>query len=85
MHSDLGEPANIGCPQGVSVDELVHTAAEVGEKKIHIMYIEGPVGVESRNFSNVRIYTTGCQAKYFFKDGIALTYPWIEAQVKKDR
>ena len=83
MHSTLEGPANIGCPQYVSVDELVHTVAEVAGKKIHIQHIEGPVGVQSRNFSNARIYTTGWQAKYPLKDGIALTYPWIESQVRK--
>ena len=84
MHSALEGPVNIGCPQYGSVDELVHTVAEVAGKKIHIKYIEGPVGVQSRNFSNARIYTTGWQVKYFLKDGIALTYPWIESQVRKD-
>jgi len=84
MHSDLEGPANIGCPQYVSVDELVHTVVEVAGKKIHVRHVEGPVGVQSRNFSNARIYNTGWQAKYFLKDGIALTYPWIESQVRKD-
>ncbi len=84
MHSELEGPANIGCPQYVSVDELVHTVAEASGKKIHIKYIEGPVGVQSRNFSNARIDTTGWQAKYFLKDGIALTYPWVESQARKD-
>ena len=83
MHSDLEGPANIGCPQYVSVDELVHTVAEVAGKNIHVKHIEGPVGVQSRNFSNARIHTTGWQAKYFLKDGITLTYPWIESQVRK--
>lgn len=82
MHSDLEGPANIGCPQYVSVDELVHTVVEVSGKQIHIKHVEGPVGVQSRNFSNERIYTTGWQPKYLLKDGIALTYPWIESQVK---
>jgi GDP-D-mannose 3',5'-epimerase len=84
MHSNLEGPANIGCQQYVSVDELVHTVMEASGKKIHIKHIEGPVGVQSRNFSNARIYTTGWQAKYLLKDGIALTYPWIESQNRKD-
>jgi nucleoside-diphosphate-sugar epimerase len=82
MHSDLEGPANIGCPQYVSVDELVHTVVEASGKKIQIKHIDGPVGVQSRNFSNARIYTTGWQAKYSLKEGIALTYPWIESQVR---
>ena len=85
MHSDLEGPANIGCPQYVSVDELVHTVAEVSGKKINIKHVEGPVGVQSRNFSNARIYSTGWKPNYFLKDGIAQTYPWIADQVKQNR
>lgn len=85
MHSEQAEPTNIGCPQYVSVDELVHTVAEVAHKKIHIKHVEGPVGVLSRNFSNARIYALGWEAKYLLKDGIAMTYPWIEAQVRKTK
>ena len=44
-------------------------------------HVEGPVGVQSRNFSNARIYSIGWKPKVFLKDGIQLTYPWIEAQV----
>jgi GDP-D-mannose 3', 5'-epimerase len=85
MHSDLEGPANIGCPQYVSVDELVQTVIEASGKTIQVRHVEGPVGVQSRNFSNARIYSTGWRAKYFLKDGIAQTYPWIEKQVEKER
>jgi nucleoside-diphosphate-sugar epimerase len=91
MHSGLEGPPNIGCPQYVSVVELVHTVVEVSGKKIHVRHVEGPVDVQSRNpstdsghrFSNARIYTTGWRANHFLEDGIAQTYPWIESQVKK--
>lgn len=85
MHSDLPGAVNIGCPEYVTVDDLVMTAAEAAGKKIHIKHVDGPVGVQSRNFSNDRIYTTGWRAKNFLKDGIAQTYPWIEEQVKTNR
>jgi nucleoside-diphosphate-sugar epimerase len=85
MHSDLEGAVNIGCPQYVAVDELVATVAEVAGKKIHVRHVDGPVGVQSRNFSNARIYSIGWQARVFLKDGISLTYPWIEAQVKAHR
>ena len=81
MHSDLQGAVNIGCPQYVSVNELVETVAEVSGKQINIKHIDGPVGVQSRNFSNERIYSTGWRAKYLLEDGIAMTYPWIEEQV----
>jgi nucleoside-diphosphate-sugar epimerase len=82
MQSDLEGPVNIGCPQYVSVKELVDTVAEVAGKKINVKWVEGPVGVQSRNFSNARIYSTGWRAKVFLKEGIGRTYPWIEEQVR---
>jgi GDP-D-mannose 3',5'-epimerase len=85
MHSDLEGAVNIGCPQYVSVNELVETVAEAAGKRIVVKHIPGPVGVQSRNFSNERIYSLGWRAKVFLKDGIALTYPWVEAQVKAVR
>jgi GDP-D-mannose 3', 5'-epimerase len=85
MHSDLHGPANIGCPEYVSVDELAQTIARVSGKTIHLQHVEGPVGVQSRNFSNERIYSIGWKARYYLEDGIARTYPWIEAQVKAQR
>ena len=81
MHSDLQGAVNIGCPQYVSVNELVEAVAQASGKKVNIKHVEGPVGVQSRNFSNERIYTTGWKANYHLIDGIAETYPWIEAQV----
>jgi nucleoside-diphosphate-sugar epimerase len=82
MQSDLEGSVNIGCPQYVSVKELVDTVAEVTGKKLHVKWVEGPVGVQSRNFSNARIYSTGWRAKVFLKEGIGRTYPWIEEQVR---
>ncbi len=85
MHSDLEGAVNIGCPQYVTVDELVETVAAVSGKTIHIKHIDGPVGVHSRNFSNERIYSTDWRAQYMLKDGIAETYSWIEEQVKQQQ
>ena len=85
MQSDLEGAVNIGCPQYVTVKELVDTVIEVSGKKINVKYVPGPVGVQSRNFSNARIYSLGWQPKVFLKEGIELTYPWIEAQVKAAR
>jgi nucleoside-diphosphate-sugar epimerase len=85
MHSDLHGAVNIGCPQYVDVNELAATVAEVAGKKVHIKHVKGPVGVQSRNFSNERIYSIGWRPKVFLKEGIQLTYPWVEAQVKAVR
>jgi len=85
MQSDLEEPTIIGSDEYVTVDELVNTVIEVAGKEIHKKYVEGPVGVQARNFSKARIHSLGWGAKVSLKDGIALTYPWIEAQVKTAR
>jgi len=85
MQSDLGVPANIGCPQYVTVDDLVQTVAKVSGKEIEIVHVPGPVGVQSRNFSNERIYSLGWEAKVYLEEGISYTYPWVEAQVKAQR
>jgi len=81
MQSDLEGPTNIGSPEYVSVRELVETVADVAGKKINIESIQGPVGVQSRNFSNQRIYSIGWKSLYPLRRGIELTYPWVEAQV----
>ncbi|MFN2137093.1 MAG: NAD-dependent epimerase/dehydratase family protein [Candidatus Promineifilaceae bacterium] len=82
MQSDLQGAVNIGSPQYVTVNELVATVAGVADKEINIKHIEGPVGVQSRNFSNDRIYSIGWRAQYDLQAGIARTYPWIEEQVE---
>ena len=83
MHSDLEGAVNIGCPEYVSVDELAYAVMEVAGKKVQIKHVPGPVGVQSRNFSNERIYSLGWRAKFYLKDGISQTYPWVEEQVRK--
>jgi GDP-D-mannose 3',5'-epimerase len=85
MQSDLHGAVNIGCPQYVTVDELAKTVAKVAGKRMNIQHVKGPVGVQSRNFSNDRIYSLGWKAKIFLEDGIKLTYPWVESQVRAAR
>src|SRR5712692_5822857 len=83
--SSLSGPANIGNPEYVSVTELVQTVAAVAGKTIHVKNVKGPVGVQSRNFSNERIYSIGWRARYPLKEGISRTYPWVQAQVHARR
>ena len=83
--SDLEGPVNIGNPEYVTVAELIRTAAEAAGKRIETKYVDGPIGVRSRNFSNARIESVGWKATFSLRDGIALTYPWIDAQVQAAR
>jgi GDP-D-mannose 3', 5'-epimerase len=82
MDSDLHGPVNIGSPEYVSVNELVAAVSEVAQKKVKLKHVDGPVGVQSRNFSNGRIYSIGWKAQSSLKEGITSTYPWVEQQVR---
>ena len=82
MRSDLAQPANIGSPEYVSVRELVDTVIELSGKQIGVRYVPGPVGVQSRNFSNDRIYSLGWKAQTSLREGIGVTYRWIDQQVR---
>lgn len=83
MDSDLQGPTNIGLPEYVSVKQLVETVAEVAGKRVRSNSVQGPVGVQSRNFSNERIYSTGWRPRFSLREGIQRTYPWIEEQVRR--
>jgi nucleoside-diphosphate-sugar epimerase len=83
--SELRQPTNIGSPEYVTVDELVRIIAQVAGKRVHIVHVDGPVGVLSRNFSNAQIYSTGWRPRFSLQDGIARTYSWVEEQVLADR
>ena len=81
VDSDHIDPVNIGCPEYVSVNELVATVAAVAGKTLTIRHIDGPVGVQSRNFSNGSIESLGWRSSWPLRRGIEATYPWVAAQV----
>ena len=82
MQSSLEGPTNIGSPEYVSVRQLVDTIGDVSGKRFKVRYVEGPVGVQSRNFSNSKIYSIGWKPQFSLHDGIQRTYPWIEQQAR---
>jgi nucleoside-diphosphate-sugar epimerase len=82
MRSDLDGPANIGSPEYVTVRELVDTVIDISGKRLRVRYVDGPVGVRSRNFSNARIYSIGWRPKTSLRDGLKATYDWVEQQVR---
>jgi GDP-D-mannose 3', 5'-epimerase len=61
--------------------ELIDTMAAIAGKTIKVRWIGGPVGVESRNFSNGKIFSLGWTSRFSLKAGIAMTYPWVAARV----
>jgi GDP-D-mannose 3',5'-epimerase len=85
MGSDFEQPVNIGTGERTSVDELVRAVIDASGKTIAMNHIDGPVGVQARNFSKARIRSLGWEAKVPLKEGIARTYTWVEEQVEAAR
>jgi len=83
MESDIDQPTNIGSDEYVTVDQLAQIIINISGKKLMVKHIDGPVGVEARNFSNKQIYTTGWRPKYSLEQGIKIHYPWVAQQVAK--
>jgi GDP-D-mannose 3',5'-epimerase len=82
MQSGLPHPANIGSPEYVTVQELVDTVIAISGKRLRVEYVTGPVGVQSRNFSHAHMYSLGWRPKISLRDGLRITYDWIEQQVR---
>lgn len=79
--SDEDRPTNIGTEELVTIRELVETIADVAGKEIGIEAVDGPLGVQARNFSHQRMHDLGWSPKHSLRDGIEKTYPWIAEQV----
>lgn len=82
MHSDLEGAVNIGTPEYVSVNELFDIVREASGKAIRRNHIDGPIGVQSRNFSHERIYSLGWRPAISLREGMSNTYKWVEKQVR---
>lgn len=85
MRSELESGINIGRQEYVSVNELVDVVAEEAGKRVRIKYVPGPVGVQARNFRIDKIVGLGWKSQFSLKEGIAKTYPWIQAQLKASK
>ena len=82
MHSNIESAVNLGPMVDFSVEDLVKITAKISGKKIKIKNIDGPVGVEFRNFDNKKLISLGWKPNYSLEEGLRETYHWIEKQVK---
>lgn len=83
MNSPYSLPINIGSEEMVSINKLVEIVCEVAEKNINIKHIDGPLGVRGRNSNNDLIRKQlNWDYQYSLKEGISITYKWINKQVQ---
>lgn len=83
MESDFTGPVNIGSEEMVTINQLVKYVSEIANKKIKINHITGPLGVRGRNSNNTLIKEKlNWEPKMKLKDGLKLTYDWINKELK---
>ena len=83
MDSDFMGPVNIGSEEMVTINQLVDITAEVAEKKVTKIHIDGPLGVRGRNSDNDLIREKlNWEYEMTLKEGIRYTYYWINEQLR---
>jgi len=85
MLSDYREPINLGTEELVSVNRLVDMVCEIAGKKLVKRHdVSQPQGVRGRNSDNSRLRAVlRWEPKTRLRDGLAMTYPWIERELEK--
>ena len=83
MKSDFRMPINLGQDRLISINELADMVAGVAGISIVKKHVPGPQGVRGRNSDNTLLRSVlGWEPEVSLDDGMALTYSWIEDQVK---
>ena len=84
MRSDWTGPVNIGSEEMVTINRLAEIIMDIAGVKLDIKYVPGPQGVRGRNSDNRLIREKLSWAPSIpLKEGLKITYAWIEEQVKK--
>jgi nucleoside-diphosphate-sugar epimerase len=84
FNSDILEPINLGSSELVTINQLVDMVEEIAGIKLKRSYnLNAPKGVNGRNSDNtlIRKYL-GWEPSIRLRDGMALTYAWIEEQIR---
>ena len=85
MRSDHFEPINLGQDRMVSINELADIVSAIAGVEITKKHIDGPQGVRGRNSDNTTLREVlQWEPQITLEDGLAITYRWIEDQVRAD-
>ena len=77
-------PLNIGSEEMVTINQLADMVMEIAGKKLTKRHVPGPLGVRGRNSDNRLISETlNWAPSRNLRDGLEVTYQWIEAQVRE--
>lgn len=79
-------PVNIGSEEMVTINQLAGIIMDIAGKRVNLKHIPGPLGVRGRNSDNRLIREKlGWAPSQPLKEGLKVTFRWIEEQVKKTR
>jgi nucleoside-diphosphate-sugar epimerase len=86
MESDFRDPINLGTSEMVTINRLVDVAEKIAGIKLQRRYkLDAPLGVRGRNSDNTLFRSVfGWEPSTRLEDGLAITYRWIEEQMKAD-
>ena len=84
MASDYRDALNLGTEEIVSIDQLTDLVSEVARKRLVKEHnLSGSQGVRGRNSDNSLLRRTlGWQPSISLRQGLALTYPWIQKELQ---
>jgi GDP-D-mannose 3', 5'-epimerase len=83
MQSDYSEPLNLGQDRLVSINQLVDMIADIAGIEVIKVHVPGPMGVRGRNSDNTRLrQVLGWEPQVSLEEGLAVTYRWIENEVR---
>jgi len=85
MASDYRDALNLGTDELVTINELVDIISEIASKQLVKRHnLSGPQGVRGRNSDNSLLRRVlGWEPKILLRQGLRLTYPWIEEELRK--
>ena len=84
MNSDYSEPLNLGQDRMVTINQLADIISDIADFDINKKHIDGPMGVRGRNSDNTKLREVlGWEPAVSLEEGLAVTYKWIEQQVKE--
>ncbi len=83
MHSDFGDPLNIGSSELVTINQLVDIVQEIAGINVTRNYnLDAPRGVRGRNSDNTLIQEQlGWEPSISLHEGLEATYRWIYDRV----
>lgn len=86
MRSDWSGPVNIGSDQMISINGLAEMAMQIAGKQLTVNHVPGPLGVRGRTSDNRLIAEKlGWAPSRPLREGLEITYAWIEQQVARNR